>query len=563
MTEQSLTREGLAMRDLTMRTHKQRRISPPVLGPFLGLTLCGLALTLAGVAAAPNPAAAGGMGGFGHMGGMGGGMSTGSGMGMSMGHSMGPTMHAPIVTRRGTGNYIARPSNGTRYPGKGNANGDGNRTPPYHHPVIGHPIIVPIPGGGTPPVANIPPTPPNGTAGFTGGGGGAGAAGGGGGRVGDMPPPGERRFVPDEVITAFAASATPQAIEQLARRHNLTQLETISLPLLNTTIYRWRINGRRPVGDLVGAIEDERIVASVQPNYLFTLQEDAAKIPGTGQSYAEQYVLGKLEVEQAHRVATGKNIAIAVIDSEVDSKNPNLDGVIVKNFDALGGDDKPDQHGTAMAGAIAAHGKIVGIAPGAQLLAARAFDQDHDAKAKSSAIYKSLQWAADNGARVVNMSFAGPADRTLHQLLAAAADKGLVLIAAAGNAGPNSPPLYPAADPNVIAVTATDSGDAIFVMANRGDYVAVAAPGVDILALAPGEALQLTTGTSVATAHVSGLAALLLECKPSLKPADIRAMLAGTAKPLGSGAKLVNAYKAVTSLNAEASGKQGGEQAKE
>jgi len=537
-----------------MRTQKLR----PILRPVLVIALCGFALTLLTVGGAPMPAAARGMG----FGGMGGGMGGGGGMGMGhgMGYGMGP-MHPPIVApRRGT--YFARPPSGTRNPGKGNGDGNGNRWP--GHPVIGHPIIVPVPGGGgTPPVANIPPPPPNGTAGFTGGGGGAGAAGGGGGRVGDMPPPGERRFVPDEVITAFAASATPQAIEQLARRHNLTQLETISLPLLNTTIYRWRINGRRPVGDLVGAIEDERIVASVQPNYLFTLQEDAAKIPGTGQSYAEQYVLGKLEVEQAHRVATGKNIAIAVIDSEVDSKNPNLDGVIVKNFDALGGDDKPDQHGTAMAGAIAAHGKIVGIAPGAQLLAARAFDQEHDAKAKSSAIYKSLQWAADNGARVVNMSFAGPRDRTLHQLLAAAADKGLVLIAAAGNAGPSSPPLYPAADPNVIAVTATDSGDAIFAMANRGDYVAVAAPGVDILALAPGEALQLTTGTSVATAHVSGLAALLLECKPSLKPADIRAMLAGTAKPLGSGAKLVNAYKAVTSLNAEASDKDGAAQAKE
>jgi subtilisin family serine protease len=270
-----------------------------------------------------------------------------------------------------------------------------------------------------------------------------------------------------------------------------------------------------------------------------------------------------LEVEQAHRVATGKNIAVALIDSEIDVKNPNLDGVIVKNFDALGGDDKPHQHGTAMAGAIAAHGKIVGIAPGAQLLAARAFDEEHDSKAKSSAIYKSLQWAADNGARVVNMSFAGPADPTLHRLLAAATDKGLVLIAAAGNAGPSSPPLYPGADPNVIAVTATDSGDAIFAMANRGNYIAVAAPGVDILALAPGDAMQLTTGTSVATAHVSGLAALLLECKPSLKPTDIRAMLAGTAKPLGSGAKLVNAYRAVTSLNAEASGKDGNAEAKQ
>ena len=546
-----MAKQGLVVQGLAKRPRKLR----PIVNSVFGLTLCGFALTLVGIAGAPEPAAAFGGMGFGHMGGFGGGMG--------MGRSMGPSMRTPMMTpRRGT--YIARPPGGTKgNPGKGDGNGYGNRWP-TRHPVIGHPIIVPIPGGGTPPAANIPPTlPPNSTAGLSGGGGGGGAAGGGGGAGGGMPPRGERRFVPDEVITAFAANTTPQAIEQLARRHNLTQLEAINLPLLGTTIYRWRINGRRPVGDLIGAIEDERIVASVQPNYLFTLQEDAAKVPLTGQSYAEQYVLGKLDVEQAHRVATGKNIAIALIDSEIDVKNPNLDGVIVKNFDALGGDDKPHQHGTAMAGAIAAHGKIVGIAPGAQLLAARAFDEDHDSKAKSSAIYKSLQWAADNGARVVNMSFAGPADPTLHRLLAAAADKGLVLIAAAGNAGPGSPPLYPGADPNVIAVTATDSGDAIFAMANRGNYIAVAAPGVDILALAPGEALQLTTGTSVATAHVSGLAALLLECKPSLKPADIRAMLAGTAKPLGSGAKLVNAYRAVMSLNAEASGKDGNAEAKQ
>jgi hypothetical protein len=531
-----MTRQGSATQGSAVRAQQLW----PIIRPILGLALGGLAVTLLSVAGAPTPAAAFG-GAFGHMGGFG-------GAGMGMGPRMGPSWHSPIVTpRRGGGTYIRRP------PGGNAGNGDGNRWPP-RHPVIGHPIVVPVPGGGTPPVANIPPVPP--TNGAAGGGGAGGAAGG-------MPPRGERRFVPDEVIAAFVAGTTPAAIEQLARRHNVTQLETVDLPLVGNTFYRFRINGRRPVGDLVGAIEDERIVASVQPNYLFTLQEDATKTPPAGQSHAEQYVLGKMDVEQAHRVATGRNVAVALIDSEIDAKNSDLDGVIVKNFDALGGDDKPHQHGTAMAGAIAAHGKLVGIAPGAQLLAARAFDDARDSKGTSFAIYKSLQWAVDNGARVVNMSFAGPADPTLHRLLAAAADKGLVLIAAAGNAGPNSPPLYPAADPNVIAVTATDSGDAIFAMANRGSYVAVAAPGVDILALAPGEALQLTTGTSVATAHVSGLAALLIECKPVLKPADVRAMLVGTAKPLGSGDKLVNAYRAVTSLNAEASDKDGGAEPKE
>ena len=134
-----------------------------------------------------------------------------------------------------------------------------------------------------------------------------------------------------------------------------------------------------------------------------------------------------------------------------------------------------------------------------------------------------------------------------------------------------SAPLYPAADPDVIAVTATDSDDHIFTMANRGRYIAVAAPGVDILALAPGDAYLFTTGTSIAAAHVSGIAALLLELNPSLTPGDIRAILMATAKPIGPprpdsdfGAGLVNAYRAVTWLDRNpAAPTDGGAQAKQ
>jgi subtilisin family serine protease len=150
----------------------------------------------------------------------------------------------------------------------------------------------------------------------------------------------------------------------------------------------------------------------------------------------------------------------------------------------------------------------------------------------------------------------------LHRMLAAAYAKDMVLIAAAGNAGPNSPPLYPAADPNVIAVTATDSKDSLYNMANRGPYIAVAAPGVEILAIGPGESYVITTGTSVAAAHVSGVAALMLELKPSLKPKDIRTIIMATAKPLGPagqhsdfGAGLVNAYRAALLVNGKSAGK--------
>ena len=150
------------------------------------------------------------------------------------------------------------------------------------------------------------------------------------------------------------------------------------------------------------------------------------------------------------------------------------------------------------------------------------------------------------------MSFAGPRDPALSQALQIAREKGTLVIAAAGNNGPQSPPLYPGADPSVMAVTATDKNDRLFEGANQGKYVTIAAPGVDILVPAPGGGLQFTTGTSVATANVSGVAALLLAHKPSLKPEEIRTILVTTAQHLGAkginpqfGAGLVNPLKAL------------------
>ncbi|MGP8233288.1 MAG: S8 family serine peptidase [Methylovirgula sp.] len=362
---------------------------------------------------------------------------------------------------------------------------------------------------------------------------------------------GEQRHVPHEIITEFSPGASPRAIDRLARRYDLVRLESQNFALIGSQFYRWRVGDGRAVEDVVRALRREQLVASVQPNYVFTLQEQSIT-PIITRGDPAQYVLDKLQVEAAHRLATGKHILVAVIDSDIDTKHPDLGGTIIRSFDALGGGAHPHQHGTAMAGAIAAHGKLLGIAPDAQILAAHAFgDTPGTAMGTSFAIYKSLQWAADNGARIVNMSFAGPPDPTLHRFLAAAYQRNMVLIAAAGNAGPASVPLYPAADPDVIAVTATDSDDGLYRMANRGQYIAIAAPGVEILVIAPGEAYEITTGTSVAAAHISGIAALLLERKASLKPADIRAILMGTAKPLGPpdqnaqfGAGLANAFRA-------------------
>ena len=130
---------------------------------------------------------------------------------------------------------------------------------------------------------------------------------------------------------------------------------------------------------------------------------------------------------------------------------------------------RPHQHGTGIAGAIAANARLLGAAPAARILAIRAFGAyGASAEATSFAILKGVEYAATHGARVINMSFAGPTDPALARHLAGARQRGIVLIAASGNLGPASGPQYPAADPNVIAVSATDAKDKIFKAANIG-----------------------------------------------------------------------------------------------
>ena len=257
-----------------------------------------------------------------------------------------------------------------------------------------------------------------------------------------------------------------------------------------------------------------------------------------------------MRLPEAHALAKGDGVLVAVIDSGVDVDHPELAGAIAGTFDTLPPPLTPHKHGTAIAGLIAAHGKLIGAAPKARILAVRTFNPaGKAAQGTTFNILKGLDWAAANHARIFNMSFAGPADPAIHRALVAAHKRGIVLIAAAGNAGPKSPPLYPAAEPNVIAVTATDSHNKVLAQANRGSYITVAAPGSEILVAIPGHSYAVSSGTSYSAAEVSGIVALMLERKPDLTPDRVRAILLSTAKDLGPkghdeiyGAGLADAY---------------------
>jgi subtilisin family serine protease len=332
-------------------------------------------------------------------------------------------------------------------------------------------------------------------------------------------------------------------VEEAVRRLGLSLLATQDLCTTAGSIaLQFRITDGQDVRAIVRRLASVQIVAIAQPNYIYvTLQEPAADP----------------QINDVHRIVRGTNVPIAVIDSEIDANHPDLQGVIVQRFSAAGAPERPHPHGTGMAGAIASHQRLMGIAPSSRLYAVHAFStKATSAESTTFNILKGLDWAQSQNVRIINMSFAGPKDPSLERSLKAAYDKGIVLIAAAGNAGPRSPPLYPGADPNVIAVTATDADDKIFTGANRGKYISVAAPGVDVLVPAPDNAYQLTTGTSVAAAEVSGIAALLIERNPRLTPADIKRILTGSAKRLGPGERnddfgsgLVDVLKAVQSTD--------------
>ncbi|HWK95663.1 MAG TPA: S8 family serine peptidase [Pseudolabrys sp.] len=377
------------------------------------------------------------------------------------------------------------------------------------------------------------------------------------------PPANENRLVPDEVVIELRNTVRPQQIDTLQRRHRLTRIESQVNQLSGTTLYRWRIPDRRSVAQVVRELEANNLVVSAQPNYLYKLQQSEQKPAGD----PAQYELAKLRLPEAHALAQGDGIRVAVIDSGIDTEHDELKGSVTDYYNALATPMAAHNHGTAIAALIAGHGKLLGAAPKAKILAIRAFDpKEGGAEGTTFAILKGIDWAAANKANVINMSFAGPNDPAIRRSLEAAYKKGIVLVAAAGNEGPASPPLYPAAYPDVIAVTATDAEDKLFAQSNRGRHIAVAAPGDQMLVAIP-NGYEVSSGTSYSAAEISGIVALMLERDGRLTPAKVRAILLATARDLGPkgrdpefGAGLVDAMEALSAsgipVSAASSGKR-------
>jgi hypothetical protein len=340
---------------------------------------------------------------------------------------------------------------------------------------------------------------------------------------------------PGEVVVQLAAGSPHTTEDELARDYNLTFVVSETNTLVDRRIVRYQFGGQRNAATVTATLAADPRVAGAQPNWRYRVLQ-GARDEGNA-SAALQYASMKLGLADAHVIAKGRGVKVAVIDSGVDRTHPALADAVSRSFNAAGNRGKEiGAHGTAIAGILKAQGLLKGVAPAAELLAVRAFFSNSaggEEQSSTAIIMRALDWAVRHEARVVNMSFAGPRDTAVEEAVTAARKRGVILVAAAGNGGPDAAPAYPAAYRDVIAVTATDTQDRLYGKANRGPYIDVAAPGVDIFVVAPAKAYRHSSGTSLAAAHVSGIVALLLERDASLDGAAVADILKQGAADLG------------------------------
>jgi subtilisin family serine protease len=222
----------------------------------------------------------------------------------------------------------------------------------------------------------------------------------------------------------------------------------------------------------------------------------------------------RVRAPAAWQQTQGAGVRVAIIDTGIDSSHPDLVGQVDGGYSAITKSEAADAyqddngHGTHVAGTVAAlrdNRGVVGVAPMARLYGVKVLDAD--GSGNLSDVIDGIVWAASNDMQVANMSLGAPfGSDTMLRALRFAKGRGLIIVAAAGNSGGSVG--YPGAYPETIAVSASDSNDALAGFSSRGPEVDFIAPGVDIVSTKMGGGFVSYSGTSMAAPHVAGIAAM-------------------------------------------------------
>lgn len=266
---------------------------------------------------------------------------------------------------------------------------------------------------------------------------------------------------------------------------------------------------------------------------------DPPEIPNDLLFSEYQWNLPITETNRGWKLSKGSNdVIVGVVDTGVDLSHPDLKGRLLKGYNVIAPDEEPIDdvgHGTHVAGIISANVNngegIAGMMWGGKILPVKALDKSGSGTTYSVA--QGIIWAADNGAKVINLSLGNYADaQFLHEAIKYAYDKDVVLVAATGNDNTERPG-YPAAYPEVLSVSATDYNLNKASFSNYGDYVDVVAPGESIASTYPDNQYAALSGTSMASPHVAALAALIRSVNPELRNTEVMDIIRNNVIDLG------------------------------
>ena len=342
----------------------------------------------------------------------------------------------------------------------------------------------------------------------------------------DRPIPPRTNFVKDEVVLLYPADKAG-SVKNITKKYGLETSSKVVLSSVNTGMLVANTKGQNPLNLSKTINQKEKSVEAATNNVFKT----------AATTFNNAYSMYETGVRYVHATTKGQGVTICMVDTPVDIYHPSLSNALIETLDLFDFDEKSPEsmlHGTSVAGVLVSQNKHIGIAPRAKLFAVGAFKADSsrpdDLKGTSSDVAKALDACIQHKVDVINLSFTGGKDSLVEKMVNKAINKGIIVVAAAGNGGRVGSTIYPALIPGVLTATAVDENQKLFDMADKGQFIDYAAPGVNILTLAPQGKYKLATGTSISSAHVSGVAALLLSRKGNK---NINNVLKQTAVDLG------------------------------
>ncbi len=355
----------------------------------------------------------------------------------------------------------------------------------------------------------------------------------------------------DELLLLLDKNVPESLYKSLLIKYGLDEISETRLDSLSVDLKIANTNGQDPL-DLSKKIN--RIYEDIEAatNNIYKLEINDTKLLDK-----DDYPKSLTGAHRALQYSRGEGVLIGMIDGPVDSLHSSLRNRVqqVNLVNTVNRSVAKLAHGTAIAGVIISNNPQIGIAPSARLFSVVAFERkEHKGKvafsSSSALIAQAIDLAIKRKVDILNLSFSGGKDAVVRKLVDKAIKAGIIVVASCGNDA-STKPRYPAAIPGVIAVTAVDHLKRPYARANKGKHIDVAAPGVGVLTTGPGERYQLSSGTSLAAANVSGSLALLLAKKKNID----KDVLSLTATDLGApgrdalfGDGLINVLSALKSI---------------